>query len=197
MRERGAAGTWSDIMKTASRANPLWRLRIGWRPFAALLLLLAAQIACRQRMTPNPAAARLTPDIQGAASDRAALIAFYNAAAGPNWHNRDNWLTDAPLARWHGIETGPSGRVTTLALHGNGLQGAVPPELGRLASLTVLDLGSNGFSGPIPPELGNLRNLEQLYLPFMQLSGPLPPQLGNLTNLRRMHIDFNMLSTLR
>lgn len=151
-------------MKTAARANPLRRLRIDWRPLAALLLLSAA------------------------------LIAFYNAAAGPNWLNRDNWLTDAPRARWHGVETDPSGRVSILALHGNGLQGTVPPALGQLASLTVLDLGGNGFSGPLPPELGNLRNLEQLYLPFMQLSGPIPPRLANARRLLWIDLSGNQLT---
>lgn len=72
--------------------------------------------------------------------DRAALVAFYNATDGPNWTTDDNWLTDAPLGDWYGVETDPSGRVVRLDLAGHwdgdarrwirhGLSGSIPPEL--------------------------------------------------------------------
>ena len=49
-------------------------------------------------------------------SDREALVALYNATDGPNWHSRDNWLSDMPIDDWHGVTTDPSGRVTELTL---------------------------------------------------------------------------------
>ena len=39
-------------------------------------------------------------------SDRAALVALYEATDGPNWVDNGNWLTDAPLGEWYGVDTG-------------------------------------------------------------------------------------------
>ena len=49
--------------------------------------------------------------------DRAALVALYNATGGPNWSRNDNWLSDAPIDEWFGVDTGSSGRVTVLDLN--------------------------------------------------------------------------------
>ena len=39
------------------------------------------------------------------AADREALVAFYHATGGPNWDDRTNWLSAAPLSDWHGVTT--------------------------------------------------------------------------------------------
>ena len=49
-------------------------------------------------------------------SDRARLVALYNATDGSNWANNTNWLSDRPLGEWHGITTDANGRVTELNL---------------------------------------------------------------------------------
>ena len=41
----------------------------------------------------------------GTSGDRAALVALYNATDGPNWVINENWLTDAPLGEWYGVDT--------------------------------------------------------------------------------------------
>jgi len=97
--------------------------------------------------------------------DRATLVALYEAAGGPNWTNNENWLTDAPLAEWYGVETDTVGRVTGLDLAGEW-----DSEAGRSIR--------HGLTGPIPPELGNLSALERLHLADNELSGPIPPELG-------------------
>ena len=149
--------------------------------------------------------------------DRAALVALHEATAGRNWTHRDNWLTQAPLKDWYGIEVNGEGRVISLELPENGLvghlppelgdlaeleglglddnvlTGAIPPELGNLSELTWLSLYSNSLSGPIPPELGNLANLTWLYLGYNRLSGPIPPELGNLSGLTDLFLDHNNL----
>ncbi len=51
-------------------------------------------------------------------ADRAALVALYNATDGPNWVNNGNWLTDAPLGDWYGVDTDVSGRVVRIKLRG-------------------------------------------------------------------------------
>ena len=59
----------------------------------------------------------------GHASDRAGLVALYNATDGLNWRENTNWLSDAPIGEWHGVTTGPNGRVIELSLHSNELRG--------------------------------------------------------------------------
>ena len=132
--------------------------------------------------------------VQGPAADRAALLALYNATGGAKWDNSDNWLTDEPLAEWHGVTTNAAGRVTELDLNDNNLEGTLPPELGNLASLTSLNLRSNPLTGEIPPELGNLSNLKSLRLYRTGLSGELPRELANLSNLERLWVYSNELS---
>ena len=135
--------------------------------------------------------------------DRAALVALYNATDGPNWVDNTNWLTDAPLGEWYGVETDGSGRVTQLRLRGDyskdgsrrgGMSGPIPPELGELVRLKGLDLAVNALTGPIPPELGNLVDLVSLSLARNGLTGPIPPELGNLVDLDHLSLIGNGLS---
>jgi len=137
--------------------------------------------------------------------DRAALVALYEATDGPNWVDNTNWLTDAPLGEWYGVDTDASGRVWRLNLSGrysneesrwvrHGLSGHIPPELGNLSSLRLLLLYGNQLTGPIPPELGNLSNLTELWLFENQLTGPIPPELGNAARLTKILLLDNRLT---
>ena len=146
-----------------------------------------------------------TAAITVANPDRAALVALYNATNGPNWVNNENWLTDAPLRDWHGVDTDASGRVVRLDLAWrwdggvqdfvpHGLEGPIPPELANLAKLTELVLTGNRLSGPIPPELGNLAKLTKLDLARNDLTGPIPPELGNLAELTVLELRSNALT---
>ena len=92
------------------------------------------------------------------------LEIFYAETNGRNWINNTNWLTDAPLGEWHGVNTNDRGRVTTLTLIRNELSGEIPAELGKLMELKHLNIAGNQLSGRIPAELGNLTNLEALIL---------------------------------
>ena len=132
--------------------------------------------------------------VEGPATDRSALTALYQATDGPSWEKNANWLTDEPLSEWYGVTTDLSGRVTKVELGGNDLAGALPAELGNLASLTHLDVRRNTLGGEIPPELGNLANLTTLYLFGNELSGDIPPELASLTNLERLLLYSNDLS---
>ncbi len=133
--------------------------------------------------------------VQGEADlTRGALTALYESTGGPNWTRNENWLSDAPLADWHGVSTDAEGRVTQVALVANGLRGAIPPQIGNLRALERLWLYSNDLSGEIPAELGNLQRLEYLGLSSNGLSGPIPPELGRLTQLTTLWLNFNDLS---
>ena len=127
-------------------------------------------------------------------TDRAALVALYNATDGDNWANNTNWLSDEPIGQWHGV-TADSGRnVTRLDLGDNRLTGTIPGGLGNLSSLTYLDLFRNQLTGEIPSELGSLSNLEGLHISENQLTGPIPPGLGGLSNLDGLFLDGNQLT---
>ena len=134
--------------------------------------------------------------------ERPALVAFYEAADGSNWVNNENWLTDAPLGEWFGVDTDASGRVVRLDLGGRfqdgeyvtqGLRGVIAPELGALTHLTLLDLDGNDIGGSIPVEFANLANLRVLDLRWNDLTGPIPPELGNLGKLEALEIYGNNL----
>ena len=101
-------------------------------------------------------------------TDRAALVALYNATNGANWTNSANWLSNRPLGAWHGVTTDADRRVTALNLRANGLSGSIPSELGNLTNLTHLYLVGNQLSGCIPAALQNVQSndLDQLGLPF-------------------------------
>ena len=128
-----------------------------------------------------------------AATDRATLVALYNAAGGANWTDNTNWLSNSPISEWHGVTTNDAGRVTAISLKENGLAGPIPGTLGNLSSLNRLNLGDNALTGPIPAELQNLGNLQQFYLWNNRLTGPVPAWLGNLTNLKRLGLSRNRL----
>ena len=132
--------------------------------------------------------------VTSADTDRASLVALYEAADGPNWKNTDNWLTDAPLDDWYGVTADSEGRVLELELSGNGLAGAIPSELGYLARLTSLKLTSGEFAGGIPRQLGALSSLRRLHLWGNRLDGPIPPELGNLSRLEELVLAANHLA---
>ena len=132
-------------------------------------------------MQPSPAAD----------SDRAALVAFYNATGGPHWWDNKNWLTAVPIGNWYGVTVDGTGRVIELELYRNRLTGAIPPELGNLSNLISLILIDNDLTGDIPPELGNLSRLIYLGLEDNELTGNIPPELGNLSDLQGLWFDRN------
>ena len=152
---------------------PLARLALALTGAALLIGAVLAGPATR------PLAAQDADD--PVATDRAALMALYEATGGSNWTVNRNWGTDAPLGAWHGVSVNTEGRVTGLRLERNNLTGTLPEALGNLANLEDLDLSSNQLHGPVfPPCWADLFNLRELRLRSNQLSGPIPPELGNL-----------------
>ncbi len=126
--------------------------------------------------------------------DRAALLALYSATRGEGWVNNENWLSDAPLGEWYGVQTDGSSRVIGLTLAQNGLAGVIPPELARLDLLRHLGLADNGLTGSIPGELGYLTELRNLWIPQNHLDGSIPAELGDLRSLRSLELSFNQLT---
>ena len=119
---------------------------------------------------------------------------LHDATGGRDWIDSKNWLTDAPLAEWRGVEVDDQGRVVELRLWDNGLAGRLPPEFGDLAHLEYLRLSDNDLTGAIPPELSGLSALTYLALDGNGLSGPIPPELGGLPALEELRVENNDLS---
>ena len=128
------------------------------------------------------------------ATDREILEMLHDATAGRDWIDARNWLTDAPLEEWRGVEVDDQGRVVELRLWDNGLAGPIPPELGELTHLEYLRLSDNALTGTIPPEFAGLSGLTHLVLDGNGLSGGLPPELGELPVLEELRVENNDLS---
>ncbi len=175
-REGGSGGPWAR--------PPLARWALA---LAGAALLIAAALA-------GPARPLLAQEASGtAATDRAALMALYQATGGANWTVNTNWGSSAPLGAWHGVTVSAQGRVTHLSLSANNLIGGLPDELGDLDALTYLSLEGNRLRGPIPAALGDLAALESLALGGNGLSREIPDELGRLTRLQLLSLADNLL----
>ena len=128
------------------------------------------------------------------ATDREILEMLHDATGGRDWLDARNWLTDAPLDEWRGVEVDDQGRVVELRLWDNGLAGPIPPELGELVHLEYLRLSDNGLTGAIPPEFAGLSGLTHLTLDGNGLTGAIPPELGALPALEELRVENNDLA---
>ena len=128
------------------------------------------------------------------ATDREILEMLHDATGGRDWIDSRNWLSEAPLGEWRGVEVDERGQVVELLLRDNGLAGPIPPELGELGHLEYLRLSDNGLTGAIPPELGGLSSVTHLVLDGNTITGAIPPELGGLPALEELRVENNDLS---
>ena len=163
------------------------------------------------------------PSNSGLVSDCEALLEARDKLEGSA---RLDWSVVTPIEDWKGIRMngkypsleGTPMRVTRLFLHGSGLSGTIPPELGDLTELKWLYLHRNDLTGGIPGALNNLSKLQRLYLYdndltaisgelgsgmvelkrlFAQrnrISGSIPPALGNMPKLDWLRLDRNRMT---
>ena len=125
-------------------------------------------------------------------ADCAVLLATRDILAGDM---ALNWNDAVSVNGWQGVTAdGPEGRVTGLDLAGLGLNGRIPPDIGRLDRLVSLSLQRNRLSGRIPPELGELASLEHLNLNYNALTGGIPPELAKLGKIEELWLKNNRLT---
>ncbi|XP_052179692.1 LRR receptor-like serine/threonine-protein kinase SIK1 isoform X2 [Diospyros lotus] len=119
--------------------------------------------------------------------------------------NRDNvlfqnWTADQSpgVCSWMGVSCtfNPNKRVQGLNLSGMGLQGTIPPELGRLSDLVHLNLSINSLEGDFPVEICNLFALETLDLSKNNLSGGIPEEVEQLKDLTHLSLANNQFNGL-
>ena len=182
LQERDVDGGWSERLLPRGRFSPATVTVGRWLSSTPLAVSLP-------EVLPHTA-----EEGGSVASDRAALVALYNATGGASWITNTNWLSDRPIGEWHGVTTYSDGRVAELWLWGNKLRGSIPAELDDLTELQTLDLRSNQLTGPIPAWLGDLTNLRRLYLGSNRLTGPIPAGLVDLTNLESLRLSDNQLT---
>ncbi|MCY4157030.1 MAG: Ig-like domain-containing protein [Gammaproteobacteria bacterium] len=128
-------------------------------------------------------------------ADRDVLRSIYESMGGERWHDSSNWLSDAPLREWHGVQADGQGRVVSLDLSFNGLVGPIPADIGALEALADLMLNANDTKrSPLPPEIGELKNLKNLKLGGIFAAGPIPPRIGKLARLESLDLSGNELS---
>ena len=94
------------------------------------------------------------------ASERAALVAFFESTGGPTWTHKAGWLgPPGTECGWHGVDCAskysePTTNVTGLDLFDNNLRGEVPEAFGELPLLKSLNLAIDAtLTGKLPPPL--------------------------------------------
>jgi len=85
--------------------------------------------------------------------DSLALVGFYHATNGDEWHNNENWLTGQPVSTWYGIGV-ENGRVSGINLCYNNLNGTIPQEFYDLTALRHIYLCGEGIQGQISSAIG-------------------------------------------
>jgi|SoiMethySBSTD1v2_1073268.scaffolds.fasta_scaffold05971_11 hypothetical protein len=93
------------------------------------------------------------------ASERAALVALFEATEGHNWTHKVGWLgPPGTECNWHGVDcdskfSEETTNVTSIDLFQNNLRGVVPEAFGDLPHLTSLGVYGNELAGTLPASL--------------------------------------------
>lgn len=77
-------------------------------------------------------------------TEKEILQEFYQTTNGDSWKNKDSWNSEeVSVCSWHGIGCTADGKVQSVTLDRNNLNGSVPPSLWRLQSLQHVNLRMN------------------------------------------------------
>ena len=108
-----------------------------------------------------------------------ALEDIYHATGGPAWSVHTGWLATSSPCEWFGASCS-DGRLSSLALPNNGLNGALPEDIAKLQYLVELDFSRNALEGHVPAQIGALSRLSKLDLSVNNLAGALPLSVATL-----------------
>ena len=171
-------------------------------PFTYHLTINAAQISADgQSFTRSTGLADYLPDQSGflqpaqiygftTLTDQLVLEEVYDQLGGVGWLDDTGWLR-ADHCSWSGILCDSNGFVNAVWLQGNGLEGQLPREIGRLTYLQSLDVSHNDLRGGLIDELSDIPNLSSLYAKSSGLSGPIPASFGSQQRLQHLDLSAN------
>eukprot|EP00542_Grammatophora_oceanica_P014914 CAMPEP_0194032318 /NCGR_PEP_ID=MMETSP0009_2-20130614/5291_1 /TAXON_ID=210454 /ORGANISM="Grammatophora oceanica, Strain CCMP 410" /LENGTH=299 /DNA_ID=CAMNT_0038672723 /DNA_START=174 /DNA_END=1070 /DNA_ORIENTATION=+ len=131
---------------------------------------------------------------------RYALVVFYFALNGDDWHDRQDWLSpDLHECDWSTdiiCKVDPTGGRNVVGLDDvrNNLKGQLPPELRLLPKLEYIILESNQLTGTLPLELFESRRLTNINLARNNLIGLIPQIIGRDDRLLDLDLHQNHLS---
>ena len=126
---------------------------------------------------------------------RNALTAFYYSTDGDNWTNNTNWLSDAPLNEWYGINL--NNGLFNLSIWANNLNGSLPDEMEDLVNFSTIRIINNpGLSGEIPASLGNCNYLQYLILRGTNITGTIPLPIFQINGMQGINIQQCMINEL-
>ncbi|KAL5716199.1 non-specific serine/threonine protein kinase [Ranunculus cassubicifolius] len=129
----------------------------------------------------------------GNETDRIALFALKHEISVDPFQVLTSWNDSIDHCSWQGV-TCSSGRVTSLDLEGQNLQGALSPYIGNITFLGVVNLSMNNFHGRIPQEISHLVRLQYLLLSNNTFSGDIPSSLVNCSELITINLIDNNLN---
>ncbi|MEM6297435.1 MAG: hypothetical protein AAF740_01975, partial [Bacteroidota bacterium] len=138
--------------------------------------------------------------------DSLALVTFYQTMNGENWANQTNWLSNRPINEWFGVTT-EAGRVVSLDLPANRLDGELSSTVGQWEKLETINLSDNILRGFLPQEIGNWERIIEINLADSRdpnndgdqtagLRGEIPISIRQLDRLQTLTIQNARLSSI-
>ena len=152
-----------------------------WEPRTATIVFTDEKGLLSETFTVNQDATTGSP-----ASDKAALMAIYNALNGPNWPDQggaadrvySSWGCD-DITKWYGVEIFYSGTKAQ-----------------RVRDLVFIDVFTKDYTlrrGEVPEDLGRLTYLQEFRINKSMVT-KIPESIGNLTDMRSILINENPLN---
>ncbi len=127
--------------------------------------------------------------------EREALLALYQSTSGASWKSSPGWLGAWGTERnWYGVVCDPSNStVLQVNLHGNGLSGPLPEELGNLLNLQCLVLNGNRITGSLPASLRKLAKLRKLDCSDNAIQDGMSDWMGGMSRLTILNLRNNLI----
>ncbi|CAI5467888.1 unnamed protein product, partial [Closterium sp. Yama58-4] len=136
------------------------------------------------------------------AADAVVLLALKSSLGVTlsNWNTGSLCAQDGqPLltAQWGGVRCTAAGKVTSIALTRQKLQGSIHPDISKLTTLTYLDFGYNLFQGRLDlfaAPLKPLTTLKALFFHYNYFAGSIPSAFATLPALTSLGLFSNYLT---
>ena len=119
---------------------------------------------------------------------------IYISTDGEDWDNDEGWMGRMNVCTWYGVGCDETGRVTSLSLSDNNLNGPFPADLNVLGNVHTIELHKNRLSGELPSSLYEMNQLKVLYLDDNELEGEISDEIGQMIMLEKLALNDNEFS---